>query len=387
MKILPYKKQSSEDTSAEILKTRRSQLGLTQRQVATAADISLPQYNRFESGERTIEGASLRVALAVCAVLQLDPFIFLKEASSMNAYIDSLKMNQSFALDESKLLKIAQDACDQFNNELGTTYSLDNIRIAFCSADNIFKVYRDFTKEYGFHYENRSEAALFGELAEAFIGRTDCDDPSHVDGILIRTDIPMGKSAPTEYFTVFVHELAHIFCTTHEIPTAAKEGQRFYDLYCAEDPTDISGRIQNGQMNAGYAVWREFIADIIADIVFQQPTMFLHEVRPAIREYQKHMKVGNPDAKLALSKILSIVMNTKEGGETEKWEEFEKKLLKEKIPFISIFQIVFNQLHHKYCHEINPDFIKQLGTEYMSAVIQNSSPEDMMAFAETHKML
>jgi len=36
---------------------------------------------------------------------------------------------------------------------------------------------------------------------------------------------------------------------------------------------------------------------------------------------------------------------------------------------------------------INPDFIKQLGTEYMSAAIQNSSPEDMMAFAETHKML
>ena len=110
MKFLPYKKQSSEDNSSEILKTRRSQLGLTQRQVSTAAGISLPQYNRFESGERTIESASLRVALSVCAVLQLDPFIFLKEAASMNAFVDSLKKSQTFALDEAKLLEIVQDA-------------------------------------------------------------------------------------------------------------------------------------------------------------------------------------------------------------------------------------------------------------------------------------
>ena len=230
----------------------------------------------------------------------------------MNAFVDSLKKSQTFALDEAKLLEIAQDACDQFNNVLWTNYSLDNIRIAFCSAENIFKVYRKFTRENGFHYENRSEEALFGELAEAFVGQTDCDAPKHVDGILVRTDVPMGNNAPTEYFSVFIHELAHIFCTTHEIHTAAKEGERFYDLYCAEDPTDFSGRVQNGQMNAGYAIWREFIADIVADIVFQQPAMFLHEIRPAIKEYQKHVKIGNPDAKLALSKILSIVMNTKE---------------------------------------------------------------------------
>ena len=28
------------------------------------------------------------------------------------------------------------------------------------------------------------------ELAEAFIGQTDIDDPNHIDGILLRLDLP-----------------------------------------------------------------------------------------------------------------------------------------------------------------------------------------------------
>ena len=72
----------------------------------------------------------------------------------------------------------------------------------------------------------------------------------------------------------------------------------------------------------------------------------------------------------------------------ENWDDFEKKLTKEKIPFIPVFQMVFTQLHQKKnCYEITPDFIQQLGTQYMSAAVQNSSPAEMMAFAETHRMV
>lgn len=59
---------------AGVLISRRSQLGFTQEQVAAMAGISLGQYQRFESGERSIANASMKTGLAICAVLMLDPF-------------------------------------------------------------------------------------------------------------------------------------------------------------------------------------------------------------------------------------------------------------------------------------------------------------------------
>lgn len=66
-----------------ILQNRRKELGLTQQQVADLASIQLRQYQRLESGERSIRGASLRIALLVCQVLELDPFRFVPEANRL----------------------------------------------------------------------------------------------------------------------------------------------------------------------------------------------------------------------------------------------------------------------------------------------------------------
>lgn len=62
-----------------ILKDRRVELELTQQQVAERARIQLRQYQRLESGERSMYGASLRIALSICDVLKLDPFRFVPE--------------------------------------------------------------------------------------------------------------------------------------------------------------------------------------------------------------------------------------------------------------------------------------------------------------------
>ena len=68
-----------------ILVRRRKQLGLTQQQVADAAHIQLRQYQRLESGERSMASASLRIGLSVCAVLQLDPrrFVFVPQQKNL----------------------------------------------------------------------------------------------------------------------------------------------------------------------------------------------------------------------------------------------------------------------------------------------------------------
>ena len=59
-----------------ILKARRNELKLTQQQVANEAEIQLRQYQRLESGERTMASASLRIGLSICYVLKLDPYRF-----------------------------------------------------------------------------------------------------------------------------------------------------------------------------------------------------------------------------------------------------------------------------------------------------------------------
>ena len=59
---------------ARILRERRISLGLTQSQVAVESGIELRAYQRYEHGEHMISGASMKIGLRICAVLELDPF-------------------------------------------------------------------------------------------------------------------------------------------------------------------------------------------------------------------------------------------------------------------------------------------------------------------------
>ncbi len=61
-------------TDGQVLRHRREKMGLTQQQVADKAGIQLRQYQRFESDERSLSGASMRIGLSVCSVLKLNPY-------------------------------------------------------------------------------------------------------------------------------------------------------------------------------------------------------------------------------------------------------------------------------------------------------------------------
>ena len=80
IKYVPFEFPKSTDgeyilglDDAGILKSRREQLGLTIKQVADMAGVQFSLYQRLEAGERNISGCSMRVGLAICAVLLLDP--------------------------------------------------------------------------------------------------------------------------------------------------------------------------------------------------------------------------------------------------------------------------------------------------------------------------
>ena len=57
-----------------VLRDRREHLGLSQQQVADMTGISLGLYQRLEYGKDNLAGCSMRVGLAVCAALLLDPY-------------------------------------------------------------------------------------------------------------------------------------------------------------------------------------------------------------------------------------------------------------------------------------------------------------------------
>ena len=58
------------------------------------------------------------------------------------------------------------------------------------------------------------------------------------------------------YTHLDVYKRQHIFCTRNEI-----DGDKFLERYCMDDTIS---REEDGTMNAGYAVWRELIAELIA---------------------------------------------------------------------------------------------------------------------------
>jgi len=60
------------EPECEIIKRRREELGLTQRQVADAATINIRPYQKFESGERKISSTSFRIGVAIADILEMD---------------------------------------------------------------------------------------------------------------------------------------------------------------------------------------------------------------------------------------------------------------------------------------------------------------------------
>ena len=62
------------DKAAQILRSRRLELGMTQEEVAMQLGMSLHQYQRYEYGEHRIANCQMKIGLRICAVLELNPY-------------------------------------------------------------------------------------------------------------------------------------------------------------------------------------------------------------------------------------------------------------------------------------------------------------------------
>ena len=182
-----------------------------------------------------------------------------------------------------------------------------------------------------------------------------------MDGVLLRTDI---ERTPATLYHILLHELANIFCTRNELG-----GDSFYKRYCMDDTLS---REEDGAINAGYAIWRELIAELIAfEMDDNCLVLALEDKDDILRCYMEELEDGN--RKMAVSMILCEALTSREGETSSTWSAAQKKIAKYKPfdnpLFMDLLELVFRKLRRNFV-EIDRDFILELGSLYLCLVTQ-----------------
>ena len=254
---------------------------------------------------------------------------------------------------EQELRDIFYDALDFFNEALDSGITRDNTVLAFFTPENGLEVYEQFCRE---HFPRnldegyKSEDYFQSFAAQAFVGRGRY-------GVMVRADIDFPLP---ELRRVFLHEISHLFCCENEI-----EGGGFFDRYC------MGSGAEDGMMNAGYAVWREAVADIMADSILSEYTsLTLADVREEVGRLYRMLSPSDPDSKKCMSLILVYVMATREVGGVTEWADAEAGLERylglEDPALYAVLKLAFDNLHRSPFWSITPDFIMELGEAYLS---------------------
>ena len=249
-------------------------------------------------------------------------------------------------------------AASIFNERLGAEFSEDNLVLRCFQTENQQESFEQFCKQYfPDRLEDRyTEDGYFDFHASAFVGKEDS-----VDGILLRTDIARN---PAELKHILLHELAHIFCTRNEI-----DGDNFYERYCMDDTIS---REEDGTINAGYAVWRELAAELIAfELDDNCDVVPLRRKKDLLSYYEGELLTGN--GKMGVSMILCEAMTSAEGEASMTWDAAKSKFARFK-PFddplyLDLLELVFTHIRECFI-EIDRDFIYEIGVLYLSIAAQ-----------------
>lgn len=163
---------------------------------------------------------------------------------------------------------------------------------------------------------------------------------------------------------ILLHELAHIFCIRNEL-----DGDNFYEQYCMDDTIS---REEDGTINAGYAVWRELITELIAFELDDNCDMVpLRRKKDLLSYYEGELLTGN--GKMGISMILCEAMTSAEGEASMTWDAAKSKFARFK-PFDDplyrdLLELVFTHIRECFI-EIDRDFIYEIGVLYLSIAAQ-----------------
>lgn len=261
----------------------------------------------------------------------------------------------SHSYTRSELTEYFFEALDMFNDSLDSGISKENVLMEFFTPETGIAIYESFCRS---HFPNMLEEPYrengyfesFG--AQAFVSEKEY-------GVLIREDVDFTLG---EVLQMFLHEISHLYCSKNEI-----EGGNFFDKYC------MGFGAEDGMMNAGYAIWREAVADIMADsIISEFATTNLASVRGIVNEYYNELSAANPNSKKAMSLIIVYIMISREVAATRDWEKANRAIKRtikiDDLLLEAMLNQVFEQLHHNPFWKITPEFVMTLGETYVSMI-------------------
>lgn len=250
-------------------------------------------------------------------------------------------------------------AAETLNERMGTEFSEDNLVLSCFQTENQQEVFEQFCKQY---FPDRltdryKEDGYFDFHASAFVG----EGENSVDGVLLRTDV---ERTPATLYHILLHELTHIFCTHNELG-----GDSFYKRCCMDDTLSSE---EDGAINAGYAIWRELIAELIASEKDDNCVVLsLEDKEDILRYYMEELEDGN--RKMAVSMILCEALTSREGEPAATWNATKRKVAKyepfDDPLFMDLLELVVRKLKKNFV-EIDRDFILELGSRYLFLVTE-----------------
>ena len=146
-------------------------------------------------------------------------------------------------------------------------------------------------------------------------------------------------------------------------------GDSFYKRYCMDSTLSHE---EDGAINAGYAIWRELIAEVIAFEIGDNCLVIpLREKSALLRYYEEELE--NDDRKRGISMILCEALTSEECEMSATWNVAQKKVTGHKPfdnpLFMDMLGLVFRKLRDNLV-EIDRDFILELGSLYLCLATQ-----------------
>ena len=236
-----------------------------------------------------------------------------------------------------------------------------NLKIEFFNLENGITVYKRFCKQYfpsyleKYHDDYTQDGYMDSFVAQAFIN-------GDVYGILCSLDADIN---PNCWYETILHEMTHIYCTTHE-----SGGEKFFEKYCVDE----NGENPDGTMGAGYAVWREFIAYYWgAELSPFSTSLSLVQVREKVRDIDEDVGAKNPAAKMLVSQMLAYIFRNPTVRQADNVATIFELLKRNRIfasearmkCYKSLIETVFEQLLKEDYWKISPFFIDDLGSAYI----------------------
>ncbi len=262
--------------------------------------------------------------------------------------------------------KIVESCKQLFNQWCGFDFfHEDNLKVKILTSKEGIAGYECFCKQYFPSYLDKysddytAEGYIDTFGAQAFVNGT-------LYGILLRSGTAENSA---EWYDIILHEMSHIFCIAKEA-----NGANFFHSYCIDD--------ENGVIVAGYAVWREFIADYISAHI----NPFFHwiitdELREQVRLWDQDVFASNKDAKLAVSCLLADIFLNKQVNSSNNMGDILRYLDANRIfsskaileYYIILLETIFQQVSKNEFWKISVDFIESVGSAYLGLLVRKTT--------------